>query len=807
MDTGAPGAVETYYQIDSASIISTETQVSIGSKPCTVYRVEVVPVEAQPWVVAKRFSEFGDLRAALMAIDKQGQQVLGKQEFPPKHLYGSMQEEVVAKRLDTLQAWLSVVVQHYRNAVPLLTFLTDDGSENSAMEIAMRPSSPPKPRENSQTDAAEADGTVTANLNEVSANLTAPCPEGVPPGLVPMPPATEATGSQPEHKALFTAMVEPGAESTPTPAEPEPEMEPGQGLPSAEVFCGAGTGLSTAGIKHCIRLFGSSVTDKTTTSDICHGHIKPATVPYGWIDEPELICFDDDGNDISANGWYKHVYRKVGALETQSEPPPGTRSMCTLLAADPRTAHFVGKPTHFLSHAWLYRILNVAQALEEFEESQPEGTPPIFWWFDCFAIDEHSTQELSQEWWSTTFKQAIKLIGHTVMFLSPWDTPQTLVRAWCLWELHCTIETDSEFSIHLGSDEKKAFRATLSEDGGDKVIAMISAIDVRKSQASDPQDLQMILDAVDETSGGSEALNQLCVGQLRDRFVGAEARKWVTSLLSADGSLETAEAVNTGWSVANLLGHHLGRWTEAEALWQQVVAGSERLRGSDHSDTLAARSSLARVMEHLGQVPEAKLMYEDVLEHQIVALGNGHEHVMTTQANLAALLKGHLRDYEAALPLEEQVVEGFTALYGLEAERTLQVRTHRALTYAHVGRCDEARAEYETVLAIQKALPQLGPRNPATLYTQWSLADLLNQTFGEEDEALKMLRNVTEVSATVLGVGHEITKTATNVLARRQKEYEDGEWEEWGAELARSSSVPLHRPAMITQTCTPAADR
>ena len=133
-----------------------------------------------------------------------------------------------------------------------------------------------------------------------------------------------------------------------------------------------------------------------TTSDLCHAHIKPATVPRGWVDEPELLRFDEAGNDISRSCWYKHVYRRLSSQEVQSEPPPGTRSMCAELAADPATAEFVGRPTHFLSHAWLYKILDVVEALDEFEASQPDRSPPIFWWFDCFAIDEVCrTQSLS----------------------------------------------------------------------------------------------------------------------------------------------------------------------------------------------------------------------------------------------------------------------------------------------------------------------------------------------------------------------------------------------------------------------------
>ena len=321
------------------------------------------------------------------------------------------------------------------------------------------------------------------------------------------------------------ALRQPVDSSAPAEPEPEPDTDDthddtvklADPLPSAAEFCGEGTGLSLGGIKHCIARFG--LVEDVTTSDVCHAHIKPATVPPGWTDEPELLCVDDEGSDIFARCWYKHVYRKLGT-ETQSTPPPGTRSMCAALAADPATARFVGKPSHFLSHAWLYKILNVVGALEEFEASQPKGGPEIFWWFDCFAIDEHATHALSQDWWGTTFKEAISMMGHTVMLLSPWDAPQPLTRAWCLWELHCTVETGSRFSICLGPAEKAAFRTSLGRDYGSAAIAALSSIDVRNSQAGDPLDLEMILNAVDATEGGAEALTKRAVEQLREKFVG-----------------------------------------------------------------------------------------------------------------------------------------------------------------------------------------------------------------------------------------------------------------------------------------------
>ena len=66
------------------------------------------------------------------------------------------------------------------------------------------------------------------------------------------------------------------------------------------------------------------------------------------------------------------------------------------------------------------------------------------------------------------------MMGHTVMLLSPWHAPQPLTRAWCLWELHCTVETASSFSILLGPAEKAAFRTDLAENHGTSAIAALS---------------------------------------------------------------------------------------------------------------------------------------------------------------------------------------------------------------------------------------------------------------------------------------------------------------------------------------------
>ena len=122
-------------EIVSAEIVATETHVEIEQKPFTVYRIAVAAEHGSAWVVAKRFGDFAGLRAALQAVDRRGNSVVTKQKFPPKHIYGSLQEEVVANRRETLQRWLTVAMEQYRRAVPLISFLEDDGSDNSTQDL------------------------------------------------------------------------------------------------------------------------------------------------------------------------------------------------------------------------------------------------------------------------------------------------------------------------------------------------------------------------------------------------------------------------------------------------------------------------------------------------------------------------------------------------------------------------------------------------------------------------------------------------------------------------------------------------
>jgi hypothetical protein len=206
-------------------------------------------------------------------------------------------------------------------------------------------------------------------------------------------------------------------------------------------------GVSARGLRQAALEFGKIVGLDATTSDICHAAIKLRTTPVGWECEPRLTD--------EKKRWYNHEYVQLRTGHRQEKSPPGTCSFCEFLDADMATASLVGPPTVFLSHAWLYKFTDVVGAVEGFSKERMEaGDPEPFYWFDCFSIDQHASQNFPRDWWGSTFKETIQAIGHTVMILSPWASPFPLTRAWCLWELFCTVEGGKQFDVCLPSAER-----------------------------------------------------------------------------------------------------------------------------------------------------------------------------------------------------------------------------------------------------------------------------------------------------------------------------------------------------------------
>ena len=250
-----------------------------------------------------------------------------------------------------------------------------------------------------------------------------------------------------------------------------------------------------------------------------------------------------------------------------------------------------GPATAFVSHAWLYPFEWLVSALEA--ANLPADT---FFWFDVAVVNQHVNADRGFDWWSSTFRQAVKTIGRTLLVLAPWRAPVPLTRAWCIWEIFCTVDTDTELRVLLPAAERDAFATALVDDF-DSIVEVVCAVDVEKAEAHSDTDRDNIFAAVRETCGFHK-LNVAAAGGLRGALALAGAQ--VLGERNAAGD----EALGLAFKLAHLYLEQ-GKYDEAKAMYERVLASKERTLGADHPDTLATVNNLALVLSDQGKLDEA----------------------------------------------------------------------------------------------------------------------------------------------------------------------------------------------------------
>ena len=73
------------------------------------------------------------------------------------------------------------------------------------------------------------------------------------------------------------------------------------------------------------------------------------------------------------------------------------------------------------------------------------------------------------------------------MVLAPFHDPVPLTRAWCLWELFCTIKTNSVFEVAMSSEERSRFLEAISTNIR-VVLDIMGVINLERSDAFKPAD-------------------------------------------------------------------------------------------------------------------------------------------------------------------------------------------------------------------------------------------------------------------------------------------------------------------------------
>ena len=133
-------------------------------------------------------------------------------------------------------------------------------------------------------------------------------------------------------------------------------------------------------------------------------------------------------------------------------------------AHDESGSPLYGKANAFISHTWRYRFKDTAESVIKYaQDFEQETGRQCYIWMDMFLLNQFSTDSFDPNWLKETFTNVIKDINNTVVIMTPFESPASVKRVWCLWELYLSIQY-SKLNIVLPPEQSIRFNDALLKD-------------------------------------------------------------------------------------------------------------------------------------------------------------------------------------------------------------------------------------------------------------------------------------------------------------------------------------------------------
>lgn len=429
---------------------------------------------------------------------------------------------------------------------------------------------------------------------------------------------------------------------------------------------------------------------------------------------------------------------------------PYKLSFCELLSQCGHSG--VGPAQVFVSHAWRYKFLDVYDALVTFFHDKLDTIV----WFDVLSVNQHNRCDKSFEWWSTTFQDAIKEFGHTVMVISPWHNPIPLTRAWCLWELFSTVVKGSRFDIAISKSDRIQFIQDMTKNCNNYLNIMKSTIDVSKSECYSLNDRNNIFQAIEMKI----TLNEL------NKVIFDSLRIWILHVLQHDYdiSIQTIGLHNlttlTKGETLALAYQSSGDFSRAFHIQQNIFHYKQLLLTEDHPDTLISMRILASIHQDIGEYELALPLYEKSYMKQKAILGDDHNDTLLTMTQLANLYIDQ-SDYTKSQVLLEECLKIRQDKYNESHSETIKVMQYLASLYYQLGKDELASSYYQRCYDL--TMKVYGEQHPQTISILYEIScfyfDRKSYTKAEE-----LLLYCYDINKTIDGDKHPKTLKILNTL-------------------------------------------
>ncbi|HKI16800.1 MAG TPA: tetratricopeptide repeat protein, partial [Isosphaeraceae bacterium] len=297
------------------------------------------------------------------------------------------------------------------------------------------------------------------------------------------------------------------------------------------------------------------------------------------------------------------------------------------------------------------------------------------------------------------------------------------------------------------------------------LIKLTGEDEKRAKQLDEQIDRAVAADRWDEAISGAKellALRTRLQGASHFDTVGAEWRFKTLGRISALPKTDRAaflSASNLNARAFSLL--DVGKFAEAQPLFEQALEIRRRLLGDDHPDTALSYHNLAYNLQGLGKYAEAQPMFEKTTETICRLLGENHPDAAMSHNSLATNLVEQGR-YAAAQAHLEKAVEIHRRLLTDYHGDTANSLDNLATVLSFQGKLAEAEPLMEKALEIKRWF--LGEDHPETAIGYNNLAYNLNAQ-AKYVNAQPLYEKALEIQHRLLGDDHPYTATAYDNLA------------------------------------------
>eukprot|EP00041_Stephanoeca_diplocostata_P026847 m.731430 g.731430 ORF g.731430 m.731430 type:complete len:685 (-) comp23058_c1_seq3:208-2262(-) len=414
--------------------------------------------------------------------------------------------------------------------------------------------------------------------------------------------------------------------------------------------------------------------------------------------------------------------------------------------------------TIFVSHAWQYGFMAASEVMINYATEQ---STPQYFWLDLFSNSQHDTSQRPYEWWETVFKTTIGKIGSVLLIMMPWNNPAPLKRAWCLFEIFCSIEENTKLALRLPEGQQDELVSSLST-GDSIVLQHLGEIDAERAESSNEHDRQMIFKLIRDNIG-FDGINDKVKEHIRNWIIetaefhaskvdlGLELLTAVAKLFQRLGKIELSRSLyERRLQQARLRfceGHPMigQAWANLGAIYYEMKEYSKAVDSSKRAlrifegsgmtgDSMAEREkdvamtymNLGHALKRNGKPERAKDCYEraECIARKLCEGGRTSKEVRKILANTVSavgVMLRHVGQSGAAIPKHREALGIKKGIDGMNELSTAVILYNLALAYKDVDNYDEAVDAFKHALDIRRTI--LGQDNPETLKTKQMLEE------------------------------------------------------------------------------------